>query len=47
MVFSAFQVDENLKESFKRDAVIDGKFHFRKDVLTGGCLCTYRWVFMY
>ena len=29
------QVDENLTESFKRDAVIDGKFHFRKDVLTG------------
>lgn len=28
------KVDENLKESFKRDAVINGKFHFRKDVLT-------------
>lgn len=30
------QVDENMKIAFKRDAVKDGKFCFRKDILTDG-----------
>ncbi|KAH3844898.1 hypothetical protein DPMN_087164, partial [Dreissena polymorpha] len=28
------KVDENLKRSFKRDAVLEQKFYFRKDILT-------------
>lgn len=33
--FDAFQVDENMKTAFKRDAVHVGQFYFRKDIITG------------
>ena len=38
-VFSAlrFQMHENMRRAQTRNAVLDQKFYFRKDVHTGGC----------
>ena len=34
VMISLFQVDENMKKAQRRDAVLNEKFYFRKDILS-------------
>ena len=33
--YFTIKIDENLRRAHKRDAVLDEKFYFRKDIISG------------